>query len=477
MKRLALYMILAIIAIAAHAATEWTLQGKTYYMDTVAHFKAGPGTTLTSLRLSGAQNLNVFYTVTDLTDENIEVRTLKAKNTIYAREKVSAMALSNDSDTTQYFLGVNADFFNMRRGNSIGSHIIDGEIYYLDDNGRTQWAIDKNRTTYMDIMDISCIAFFNNLAKKITAVNKVPTSNSLNLYTSRYGTKTDTASNAIEVALIPTSSPLSVGKKTAMKVATSPSKGGSTTIPLNGYILSGSGNESQFINDLAAGDTIELSATISLPNEGNICPTEVISGYPVILRDGKTTNPIDILKHLNGVHPRTAIGNDASGSKLIILIVDGRSKESEGCTSHVLADIMRNVGCDDAMNLDGGGSSELYIKTLGICNVPSDGKERTVANGIFIAANVPADNEIASIEFADFKKNLNVGETYTPTFYGYNKYGILIDPDVKGVKLSCPKQLGKTTSKGTSIIAKSSGNYILSAKLGKLKANVTVNVK
>ena len=138
---------------------------------------------------------------------------------------------------------------------------------------------------------------------------------------------------------------------------------------------------------------------------------------------------------------------------------------------------MRYVGCDDAMNLDGGGSSELYVKSLGICNVPSDGVERTVANGIFAVANVPIDNEIASIRFADYKKTVNKNDTYAPVFYGYNKYGILIDTNVKGVKLSCPKKLGKIVQKGSTLQAKGAGTHLLTAKLGNLTTDINVTVK
>ena len=200
-----------------------------------------------------------------------------------------------------------------------------------------------------------------------------------------------------------------------------------------------------------------------------------MSGYPVILRDGVTTNPVDILKHLDGLHPRTAVGNDASGRYLTILIVDGRSEVSEGCTSKVLADIMRYVGCDDAINLDGGGSSELYVKNLGICNVPSDGVERTVANGLYAIAKVPVDNEITSIAFANYRATLKKGETYTPIIYGYNKYGILIDTNVKGVKLSCSKKLGKI--KNGILTTSSNGTHTLTARVGNLSTTTTIIVE
>ena len=461
--------------LSAFSATNWTLQGKDYSVDTLNHIMVGPSTTLTSLRLTGAQNLNIFYTTTDLSNPVIDMRVLKAKNTIYARQEVSGMALDNDNDSIQYFLGVNADFFNMRRGNSIGSQISGSTPIYVDNNGRTQWAWMPNKQAIMDEMKINCVVTFGNNTANLSGINTLASTNSLTLYTPMYGTATDSVANASEVIISPIDAPFSIGKSTKMKVESSPKVGGATVIPSNAYVLSGTDFQGLGINYLKKGDIIEISTSVALPNGSTITPSEVVSGYPVILRDGVTTNPVDILKHLDGLHPRTAVGNDASGRYLTILIVDGRSEVSEGCTSKVLADIMQYVGCDDAINLDGGGSSELYVKNLGICNVPSDGVERTVANGLYAIAKVPVDNEITSIAFANYRTTLKKGETYTPIIYGYNQYGILIDTNVKGVNLSCSKQLGKT--KNGTLITSSNGTHTLTARVGKLSTTTTIIVE
>ena len=84
-------------------------------------------------------------------------------------------------------------------------------------------------------------------------------------------------------------------------------------------------------------------------------------------------------------HPRTAVGIDADGRKLLILVVDGRSAVSRGYTMVELADLMTALGAENALNLDGGGSSAMYTRAgtgeMAIVNEPSDGGERKVANG------------------------------------------------------------------------------------------------
>jgi len=94
------------------------------------------------------------------------------------------------------------------------------------------------------------------------------------------------------------------------------------------------------------------------------------------------------------VAPRTAIGLDGSGQKLIIVVIDGRQPlYSQWATLAELAEIMMYYGADTAMNLDGGGSSTLVVQgPLGprVLNSPIDnnipGRERAVGNhlGIFI---------------------------------------------------------------------------------------------
>jgi hypothetical protein len=94
----------------------------------------------------------------------------------------------------------------------------------------------------------------------------------------------------------------------------------------------------------------------------------------------------------NTRHPRTAVGKRADGTALLV-VVDGRNAESAGMSIPELQKTMRWLGCADAINLDGGGSSTMYVKDEpcnGVVNYPSDNKrwdhegEREVANAILL---------------------------------------------------------------------------------------------
>jgi len=91
-------------------------------------------------------------------------------------------------------------------------------------------------------------------------------------------------------------------------------------------------------------------------------------------------------------HPRTAVGIKADG-KVILLTVDGRNARSAGMSLFELRKIMKWLGCTSSINLDGGGSTTLWVKNFagnGIVNYPADNKlwdhegERKVANVILL---------------------------------------------------------------------------------------------
>ena len=77
MKRLISCVLALLYIMAGFASGTWILHGKEYRVDTLYHAYIGPGTTQTSIKLAGPVNLRVFYTTTDLKNENVDVRAIK----------------------------------------------------------------------------------------------------------------------------------------------------------------------------------------------------------------------------------------------------------------------------------------------------------------------------------------------------------------------------------------------------------------
>ena len=113
--------------------------------------------------------------------------------------------------------------------------------------------------------------------------------------------------------------------------------------------------------------------------------TEVVSGHPTILWDGQQRdNNGDSL--CSDRHPRTAVGLSADRRLLIVAVVDGRATGRIGMTCDELSALLREMGADDGMNLDGGGSTTMWLRGPGVLNFPSDGSQRTVGNHLGIRA-------------------------------------------------------------------------------------------
>jgi len=131
------------------------------------------------------------------------------------------------------------------------------------------------------------------------------------------------------------------------------------------------------------GDRVSIEMVGQPPEEA----LQVIAGNVMLVRDGKPV-PNDNADR----HPRTAVGLDKTGRRLVILVVDGRQPGvSIGMSYAELAAEMIRLGCDRAVNLDGGGSSVMAVRDpsgagLTILNRPSDGRERPVVNVLGIDA-------------------------------------------------------------------------------------------
>jgi exopolysaccharide biosynthesis protein len=107
----------------------------------------------------------------------------------------------------------------------------------------------------------------------------------------------------------------------------------------------------------------------------------MLSGPLLLLNSQKVKLPK--MEFVTKRHPRTFLCTD-NGS-IIFVTVDGRSEEGDGMTLIEAQNYLLNLGCDDAINLDGGGSTTMWIKEKGIVNHPSDKEgERPVANALLI---------------------------------------------------------------------------------------------
>lgn len=143
-------------------------------------------------------------------------------------------------------------------------------------------------------------------------------------------------------------------------------------------------NDGQVVNNTVSGFTayrengavvlnnVGEPRVVGKPSSGWQGLTEpvVLAGGPLLLLDGKELTQL-VVDFNTTRHPRTALGITAD-KKMIVVVVDGRSSQSQGLTIPQLSQLMTALGCTQAINLDGGGSSTAWVKGEGVVNFPSD---------------------------------------------------------------------------------------------------------
>ncbi|HOX45988.1 MAG TPA: phosphodiester glycosidase family protein [Myxococcota bacterium] len=111
-----------------------------------------------------------------------------------------------------------------------------------------------------------------------------------------------------------------------------------------------------------------------------------VGGRPLLVREGEALTSFN-RTDCTVRHPRTAVGLSRDRQTLYLAVVDGRSGVSVGMTCRELATLMAGLGAWTAMNLDGGGSTTMWLRGTGVLNDPSDGSERTVSDHLAVLAD------------------------------------------------------------------------------------------
>ncbi len=103
---------------------------------------------------------------------------------------------------------------------------------------------------------------------------------------------------------------------------------------------------------------------------------------PLLLLNSKAVR-LPVSEFVTRRHPRTCIGKNEDA--ILFITIDGRSADAAGMNLYELQGYLKNLGCVDAINLDGGGSTTMWLKQKGIVNFPSDkAGERSVSNALLL---------------------------------------------------------------------------------------------
>ena len=139
-------------------------------------------------------------------------------------------------------------------------------------------------------------------------------------------------------------------------------------IPKEGFVIIGPQKK---LETIAKAKKFKLDIKIN-PEWNDV--NHIISGGPYLVKGGEIYVDMTAqkLSSIGGRNPRTAIGY-TKNNHLIMLTADGREGSSIGLTLMELAQLMKELGCVNAMNLDGGGSTVMYVKGQVVNKPPVQG--------------------------------------------------------------------------------------------------------
>ncbi|HKM39814.1 MAG TPA: phosphodiester glycosidase family protein, partial [bacterium] len=201
-----------------------------------------------------------------------------------------------------------------------------------------------------------------------------------------------------------------------------------------------------------------------------------VGGGTVLIKEGQI---VPFTHEISGNNPRSAVGISADGRELILAAVDGRQEESRGLTQTEWAAELLKLGCYQALNLDGGGSTTVLARLPGegqakVVNSLSERTERSVSNGIGIFSRAPK-GELAGLTIVIPETRLVPAGRLPLAIKGYDaNYNPLAVEADKVSWLVEPAELGAV--QGNVFTAHGSGKGKLIATIGPARGEAELEV-
>lgn len=285
------------------------------------------------------------------------------KNQVVGRESVSRI-----SDEQNAVAAVNASYFSAS-GEILGMLKIDGTVAGTTYLNRTAMGIMQDGSVIFGYPNYSGLVTLDQQSWPVGGVDAERGADSLVLYNHWYGPTTRTNEYGLEFV---------VKEGRVVDIQT-----GNTRIPKDGIVVSVHGKVMDAFRGVRVGDKAEILE--DLGGEWNQAQ-QILGAGPRLLANGRVNVTVAAEQFPSDIRygraPRSAFGVMENGN-YVLAVVDGRQSSSHGCTLNEWAELLKQYGCVDAMNFDGGGSSALVIGGE-LQNSPSDGSERNVASALVL---------------------------------------------------------------------------------------------
>ncbi len=295
-------------------------------------------------------------------NENLAIKPSLASTQLNRKASIRTIAQKENA-----IAAVNGSFFKPQTGVPLGTMMIDGNILTGPIYNRVALGITNNNEFKMDRVNLSANLKSEKYSLKIDNINQPRMlSTYILVYTEKWGENSPPSPKyGAQIAIL---------DNKIIEVSN-----GSIPIPKNGYVISG---PRKMLEPFFNAENVGIEMKPQNQNWENV--VHIISGGPYLIKNGEVFVDVteEKLGAITGYNPRTAIGY-TKDNKFIMVTVDGREDASIGMTLTQLAYFMKQIGCINAMNLDGGGSSLMYLNG-NIINTPSVKGGIAISNALVI---------------------------------------------------------------------------------------------
>lgn len=315
--------------------------------------------------------LNYYVYKFKMSEKN-KLNAVFANNTIPDFKRLTVPKVANNQHTNKTIAAINGDFFSYKSGELEGFQVSDGIVTYgyID---KVKYGINID---FKNHIQLDSVYFTGSLKTKkeiypIKGVNTLKykdSTNSIILFNS-FVNLDSVIHNHHSFVLLEKNDETFHFVKEIVKLPKALKK--------NHYLLAiNTPTTRAIVTQLKKEQTFTINTILKRKKDDKPLQlsAHISGGIPLVYNNTKVTSNSEISNSYRGKkHPRTAVGVNKKENIAVWIVADGRSDSSSGLNYNDLAELFIENNCENAINLDGGGSSVLWLNGK-IKNIPSDKK-------------------------------------------------------------------------------------------------------
>ena len=372
--------------------------------------------------------------------------------------------------------GVNGDFFSLQTGVPISHCISDSYIISKDKTGQDSVGFMEDGTAFVGWLEIKTTVIKDDSSAVVENINKYRQPHQVYMFTEEFGPETHDTDSGLVVVLTDVSDKISIQGEVTATVESVDYFSGSTALPKDKIIISINDklkeqDNYKFFESLKAGDVVTIKSEF-VGDQRFLDAVTVMGGSQGRLLNKGVVND----KLQAGAAPRTAIGVREDGSSIFYTIDGRQTGYSYGVQLTTLAKRLKELGCVDAINLDGGGSTTCAVvfpgyKDFAVTNSPSDGSVRKNSNFFFFVNNQKPAGKPSKMFIYPLDMKILSGAKTTVTAKMTDDSFSPVNSD----NISFSVSQGEINGKGE-LTAKGNGQFTVTAEKGGVSSQITYSV-